>query len=153
MAAAVSPKGLGLRVREIVMDLFGEEPKPVKETWDDFKPNDDDRAYCVERWALLYLADAFTPEVIEHYTTEGSKRVKNKHLALRRWIQRASPSGRYYEVGPWERKCSVARLCKGPRKVGKQEIVARIPRTTTWVPASKEVRESHMKSIRELLAK
>ena len=148
------------------MDLFGEEPKPVRETWKDFKPNDDDRAYCVERWGLLYLADVFAPEVIEHYQTEGSKRVKNKHLALTRWIQRASPSGRYYEVGPWERMCEQARRYKPSGQsplVGRPIQSSESPcevghdhggnRRSTFVPASRETHESHMKHVRDILGK
>ncbi len=143
------------------MDLFGDEPKPVRETWDKFKVNDDDRAYCVDRWSLLYLADAFVSEVIEHYTTEGSKRVKNKHLALRRWIQRASPSGRYYEAGPWERRCEQARRYKAPdsRSGVSKSIVSDQParqmpsgspdRASTWKPTT--VAKDNMRSIQELL--
>jgi len=128
------------------------------EKWEDFKVNDSDREYVAKTWGLVHLADVFLSEVIEHYTTEGSKRVKNKHLALRRWIQRASPSGRYYEVGPWEKRTEQAKRHKLPvihSSVTKRNSVGsdsdrRGHERTTFIPGN-EAGTKALKQMRDLL--
>ena len=120
----------------------------AEEKWEDFKVSDADREYVAKTWGLLYLADVFVGEVIEHYTTEGVRNVKNKHLALRRWIQRASPNGRYYQPSWWERKSEQARrLHKSPVQARVETITPRS--RDTWKPTP--TGEQAIKDIRALL--
>ena len=139
----------------------------TKEKWEDFQVNDADRAYCVKAWGLLYLADVFKSEVIQHYTTPGARRVKDKHITLQRWIQRASPNGQMYAPRWWERMCEQARRYKAPSSSNsisfdnRRRGVSNAPQTnggpanssSTFVPAKPETHNTHMTHIRALLAK
>lgn len=133
----------------------------MTDKWEDFEVSDEDRSYCAQNWALIYLADIFAPEVIKHYTDPEAKRVKNHHLALRRWMQRASPGGSMHNSKWWETCCQKA---KSYKDVEQCDLVVKRPESSrerhresntghprsTWVANNKVGREA-LKHIRTFI--